>query len=271
MIVIAIKQGIFSALWSMFLIAPPIFAQAAGPANDCSDPAAVWIRYIDALGGQQAVDSLETRVAEARETAPSSFNPAATNTYDYRFEWKSPNKAVVRSTHVVSMFGLPVPFAKTHFIFDGEHWSDFQGKPVPQREARPGRPRREFPTTFEAMWRVTADPLLFAHSSEFYSEFAPANDFGAYPDRCILEAHGKDGRVDFLYFDRAAGFLRAWSLDVSTPRSSHHIIFFFDDYRQAGEVMFPFYIYSDFYKATFRYSKVVHNRPLPDSHFVIRQ
>ncbi len=55
------------------------------------------------------------------------------------------------------------------------------------------------------------------------------------------------------------------------PRNSFYILFRFDDYRQAGEIKFPFYLYCDYYKATFRYTKLTHNQALPDGLFVIRR
>ena len=236
----------------------------------CLDTASVWNRYLDALGGQQALGRLETRIAEARETEPSSFNPRATNTYNYSFEWKSPNQAVMRFAQSESLFGIPLSFGKTRFIFDGAQWSDFRGRANP-REARPGQPFRVFPTTLDAWWRVISDPLFLARPGELYTRFDPANDFASYPDRCILKAYDFDGRVDFLHFDLATGLLRAWRLELRGPRRSSYITFFFDDYRQTGEVKFPFYIYSDYYRATFRFTKVVHNRPLPDSDFVFKR
>jgi hypothetical protein len=46
--------------------------------------------------------------------------------------------------------------------------------------------------------------------------------------------------------------------------------FQFADYRQASTVNFPFSVYFDFYRATFRYT-MVNNKPLPDSDFVAKR
>lgn len=52
------------------------------------------------------------------------------------------------------------------------------------------------------------------------------------------------------------------------PAAQIYVQFQFGDYRQAGAVTFPFSVYFDFYKATFRYTHVVSNKALPGSDFV---
>lgn len=258
----------FPCLW-FSLCWPRASAQTGDPVAACASSELILRRYVGAVGGDEAIRQLETRAADANETEPYSFKPQETSTYKYHFEWKTPNKVVSRSKHVVRMFLAPLPFAKTHFVFDGERWSDFQGKSSQPRNEAAFRKRLVFPNPFHAMLAVGADPLMVARPDELYSGFTLANDFTLYPGQCILEAQGIDGRVDLLYFDAATGFLRAWKLQISQPRHSY-VVFRFDDYRQVGDVKFPFYFYCDFYKAEFRYTKVIHNRPLPDESFVVQ-
>jgi hypothetical protein len=257
-----------TCLWSVCY--PRASAQAGDPAGACASPELILGRYIGAVGGEDAIRQLQTRVADATETEPYSFKPQDTATYKYRFEWKTPNKVVSRSTHVVPMFLAAVPFAKPRFVFDGERWSDFQGKSSQLRNEASVSQRPVFPNPFHAMLSVGADPLMVARG-ELYSGFTLANDFTLYPGQCVLEAQGIDGRADLLYFDATTGLLKTWKLQIYHPRHSAYVVFRFDDYRQAGDVKFPFYLYCDFYKAEFRYTKVIHNRPLPAKRFVIQE
>ena len=255
---------LFSLCW------PRASAQTGDPGAACASSELILRRYIDAVGGEEAIRQLETRTADATETEPYSFKPQETATYKYHFEWKTPDKVVSRSTHVGRMLLARVPFAQTHFIFDGERWSDFQGKSSHPANEAAFRKRLAFPYPFNAMLRVGADPLMVARPDELYSGFTMANDSTLYPGQCVLEAQGTDGRIDVLYFDAIAGFLRTWKLQIYQPRHPFYIVFRFDDYRPAGDVKFPFYLYCDYYKAEFRYTQVIHNRPLSDERFVIQ-
>jgi hypothetical protein len=58
---------------------------------------------------------------------------------------------------------------------------------------------------------------------------------------------------------------------MGLPGSETHTQFQFDDYRQYGPVKIPSSIYFDFYKATFRLTKVVPNPLLSDGEFVPKQ
>jgi hypothetical protein len=265
------KRVIHTGVCVAFLLVGAAVGQRDDPAARCSSADAILSRYIQALGGREALDRLETRVADAKETEPYSFKPHETATYDYHFEWKRPARAVARYTHVVNMLGSPVPFAQAHFIFDGEVWSDSRGRFYREANKAEFRKRLVFDYPQHAMWSVAADPLMVARLKELYSRLSLANDFHSYPDRCIVQAEGIDGRMDMLFFDATTGLLRTWRLNMVQPVQPYYIVFEFDDYRQAGDVVFPFHMHCDFYKATFRYTKVFHNGPLPDAHFVAKR
>jgi hypothetical protein len=87
---------------------------------------------------------------------------------------------------------------------------------------------------------------------------------------CMVRAMATDCRRDLLYFDATTGLLRRWDLQIYQPQRSFYVRFQFDDYREVGSVKFPHYLYVDFYRATFRYTKVVHNPQLRDSDFEIK-
>lgn len=255
---------------AFFLLMIPIWvrAQASGAADACSSSDTILQRYIDALGGKAAVERLASRKAEADESEPSSFNPQATNTYKYEFKWKAPNKAVIKSTHVTKL--MPWNLGSWRFVFDGTSWSDFRGKRLPpQRNAAAWRKNLMFDYPYNALRRVAADPLMVARPQELYSSLVVAND-SSQPALCILRATGLDNRVDRLYFNAVTGLLEKWELQIFQPKNSFYITFKFADYRQAGEVRFPFYLYMDYYKAAFHYTKVAHNMPLSDSDFRLK-
>lgn len=253
----------------LLLIPPFAMAQISSAAvNPCSSPETILQRYIDALGGKAAVEKLASRKAEADESEPSSFNPRATNTYKYEFKWKAPNKAVIKSAHVTKL--MPWNLGSWRFVFDGTAWSDSRGQRLPpQRNEQLWRKRLMFDYPYNAQWRVVADPLMFARPKALYSSFDVVND-SSQPAFCILRAQGWDNRLDRLYFDALTGLLKKWELQMVQPRNSLYITFQFDDYRQAGEVKFPFYVYVDYYKAAFHYTKVAHNMPLSDSDFRLK-
>jgi hypothetical protein len=266
-----VKGVLFGTMWLWFsLCLPHAAAQTSDPGAQCAYSDLILHRYIDAIGGEEAIRRMQTRAADADETEPYSFKPQETATYKYHFEWKAPNKTVSRSTHVERIGGVMEPFMKTHFIFDGERWSDFEGKLLPPQANQVSfRERLVFPYPFYAMLRVASDPLMVARPNDLYSGFTPANDV-TDPGHCVLEAKGIDGRVDLLYFDATTGLLTTWKLQIYQPGHSTYIVFRFDDYRPAGEVKFPLHLYCDVFKADFRYTQVIHNRPLPDEHFVIQ-
>jgi hypothetical protein len=84
---------------------------------------------------------------------------------------------------------------------------------------------------------------------------------------CVLRGNGigKFGheRHDLLFFDAKTGFLKTWQVGIQHKWYS----FEFGDYRKVDTVMFPFYVYFDFYDATFRYSRVVQNERVDDAEF----
>ena len=247
-------------------------AQNDNATNPCSSPETVLQRYIDALGGKAAIESLHTRKARAEEFEPYSFKPQDTATYSYEFKWKAPNKVTVKSIHSVTMLKIvPVPFNSTTFIFDGSTWSDFRGRALPpQRNEQTWRKRLMFDYPHNAMRRVAADPIMIARPNELFSSYELANDLATDPGVCVIAARGIDGRLDHLHFDALTGLLRTWELQMVQPRNSFYLTFRFDDYQQVGTVKFPFKLYVNYYKATFHYKDVKHNVDLPDSDFKLK-
>jgi hypothetical protein len=244
-------------------------ARRAAP--DCTSAGAVLEHYLSAVGGRDAIQEIHTRTSEAIMSDASSWNPQSQNHYRYSFKWKAPNKVVVTDRHVERLFAIPVPFGKWTFKYDGTRWAAERPRNASRADARPdprGRPRPEFGAPDEAMKRIAADPLMPARPNDLYIALDSAGDWFAYPGRCALHGLGDDNRTDTLYFDAQAGFLKAWDLEMLQPPLPSFIIRFeFDDYREAGPIKFPFYVYCDFYRATFKFTSVQHNVPVRDSEF----
>ncbi len=208
-------------------------------------------------------------------TVRESTVGAVTEHYVYRLKWKTPNKVVAESTPYLLNI-LPVSYPNGAFIFDGEAWSNNDRRksrnedrdPAWQRELRHKYAYNEAPQFL--MFRVLADPLMLTRATELYASLEV--DPGAPADLCVLRAYGTDEwrnrREDVLSFDARTGLLKTWKIETGLPTHKFHVQFEFDDYRQVGATKFPFQIYYDFYKATFRYTKVVTNVALPDSDFV---
>jgi hypothetical protein len=254
-------------------------AQVSNAGADCSSPEAVLQRYIDAVGGEAAAQHIETRLTEAEEYQPATYKPTSMEHFKYRFKWKAPNKVVFR--HTDYWFGFPARtfLGMVTFKFDGQNWSDFQGRatrneentPLWRRKLKADYPMFDYPQGMMA--RVVADPLMLARSKEFYSSFEVSNDVKASPGDCVLRASLARSRLrDTLTFDAQSGLLKTWEIEdpIQQPSKPHYYHFQFGDYRQVGDVKFPFYIYFDFYQATFRFTKVVHNPRLADSDFALK-
>jgi hypothetical protein len=237
-------------------------------ASVCSSAETVLQRYTEAVGGKAATE-VQTRVMTAKE----STGARVTERYVYRFKWKAPNKVVAESTPYLFNV-LPVSYPNGAFIFDGESWSNNDRRksrneerdPAWQRELRHKYPYNESPDFL--MYRVLADPLMLTRATELYASLEP--DLAAPAGLCVLRAYGTDvwrnKREDILSFDSPTGLLKTWKIEAGKT----WVQFDFDDYRQVGAIKFPFQIHYDFYKSTFRYTKVVSNVALPDSDFVSR-
>lgn len=241
-------------------------AQSNSSDSDCATPEIVFQRYLAALGGQTALDQVQTLVIDARELEPHSFNPQDTAHYRDQFRWKSPNRVVAKQHQF--------PFGWTTFIYNGTAWSNMDGRVSHNDDSTPAwrkdlrlSPYNDAP--FFLMYRVVADPMLLATTRNLYSSF---ETLPGTPEMCILQAIGKSEwgreRLDILSFDAKSGLLKTWAIQMGQPGSETHIHFQFDDYRQSGAVKIPFSIYFDFYKATFLLTKVVQNSPISDGEFV---
>jgi hypothetical protein len=226
----------------------------------CPSSEKVLQRYTDAVGGK-AISEIQSRTMTAKE---STIYRGVTEHWLYRFKWKAPNKVVAES--VPYLFNiLPASYPNGAFIFDGEAWSNNDRRrsrnedsdPAWKRELRHKYPYNESPDFL--MYRVIADPLMLTHATELYASLEP--DREAPPGLCVLRAYGtnewRNRREDTLSFDARTGLLKTWKIEAGVPTHKTYVEFQFDDYRKVDAIRFPFQIYYDFYKATFRYTKVV--------------
>jgi hypothetical protein len=234
-------------------------------APECATPEIVFERYVTALGGQAALNQVQTLVIEANETEPHTFNPQKIAHYRYQFKWKSPNRVVVKQQQF--------PWGWTTFIYSGTAWSNFDGRVSHNEDNTPAwrkdlrsSPYNDYPQFL--MYRVVADPILLATTTDLYHSF---ESLPGTPGMCVLQASGKSewgrARRDVLSFEAKSGLLRTWTIQMGQPGSETHTQFQFSDYRQSGPLRIPFSIYFDFYKATFHFTKVIANVSLSDAEF----
>ena len=261
--------ALLSLLLCLLSLRGHALAQNNSSGPDCATPEIVLQRYVAAVGGQAALNQVQTLVVEAHETEPHTFNPQDTAHYRYQFKWKSPNRVVVKQHQF--------PFGWTTFIYSGTAWSNFDGRVSHNEDNTPAwrndlrsSPYNDYPQFL--MYRVVADPTMLATTKNLYRSF---ETLPGTPEMCVLQAIGKSEwgreRRDILSFDAKSGLLKTWAIQMGLPGSETHAHFQFDDYRQAGPVKIPFSIYFDFYKATFHFTKVVPNALLSDGEFVPKQ
>jgi hypothetical protein len=230
----------------------------------CGSAQDVIQRYVNALGGEAAIKQVKSLRIEASETEPHTFDPQSMAHSRYWFEWQAPNRMRVHRHYLLSPATV---------IFDGTAWSQHNGHaghnqdPTPewQRKLRQ-LPYNDFPEMQE--FRVMANPLLLTVASELYQELAVVP---GEPGTCVVGGSGTNERGyqrrDFLAFDERSGLLRSWRIQAEL-RQGNYFEFRFDDYRQAGQIVIPYSVYYDFYRALFRVTKVAVNVPIPNSDFV---
>ena len=272
-------------LW-LIVIAIPAAAQSNPSATQCSSPEVILQHYVTALGGEAAIQGIQTSEIETEETRPATFKPTSLDHNRWKFKWKAPNKVQVKQ--MSPPFGITIMprLPSSTFMFDGQAWSNYRGRvshnedrvPPLRRSLRAKYPYNDYPQNM--MNRVVADPLMIARSGDLYSSFTADSDFTASPGYCILHATGPDEfgyrRLDTLYFDAESGLLKSWRiqarsrLQANFSEQSDFFKFQFDDYRQVDAVKIPFSIYFSFYKANFHFTKVRFNQQLPDAEFTPR-
>jgi hypothetical protein len=243
----------------------PVAGQSNSPPPDCATPEVVFQRYVAALGGEAALNQVQTLVTEARATEPHTFSPQDTAHYRYKFKWRLPNQVAVEEHYLLSPATI---------IFDGNTWSNFNGRVSHNEDSTPAwrtklrsRAYNDYPEFL--MFRVVADPMLVATTRNLYDGFEILPGAAGV---CVLQANGTSEwgreRHDILSFDAKSGLLRTWAIQMGLPGQETYTRFQFDDYRQSGPVQIPFSIYFDFYKATFHLTKVVPNALLSDAEFL---
>lgn len=256
-----LRFRLFFLLWLWCVV-----AQSVAAGQSCGTADAVIAHYDNALGGEAALNRLQTLAIEAKATEPHTFDPSSTAHYDYRFEWKSPDRVRVRQHYALTW---------ATYIFDGQAWSLEDGKTSHNEDNTPEWRRRLMRIPYNddpqfLMFRVVANPLLVATTKNLYRRYEPV---AGAPGTCELVAFGPSvwGRHrDRLVFDARSGLLQRWEIEAGPPGDNAHFEFEFGDYRPAGELKTPRFIYFDFYKTQFRITAVTVNAPEQDGDFVIR-
>jgi hypothetical protein len=248
---------------------PAAAQNAAMPA--CGSPDAVLAHYATALGGQAALDSMQTLVMEAGATEPHTFNPASTEHDHYRFEWRAPGKVRVRQHYALTW---------ANWIYDGQAWSLWNGKLSHNDDATPEQQKKLKVLPYNddpqfLMFRVAANPLLVATTRNLYRRYALAPGASG---TCVLAAFGTSAwgeRRDALTFNAENGLLKTWAIETGQsgagqPGEPAQVSFQFDDYQPAGNLLVPRLLFFDFYGTAFRINRVAVNASVDDAGFVPR-
>jgi hypothetical protein len=240
-------------------------------APECGSADTVLARYIAAVGGQAALDQLQTLAIEARATEPHTFNPASTEHDHYRFEWRAPGKVRVKQHYALTW---------ANWIYDGQAWSLRNGKLSHNDDATPEQQKKLKVLPYNddpqfLMFRVAANPLLVATTRNLYLRYALAPGASG---TCVLAAFGTSAwgeRRDALTFNAENGLLKTWAIETGQsgagqPGEPAQVSFQFDDYQPAGNLLVPRLLFFDFYGTAFRINRVAVNASVDDAGFVPR-
>lgn len=250
-----------NTLLCLLLASAGAAAQAATGASDCGTPQAVLDRYVEAVGGEAAVNQLKSLAIEAHAEEPHTFNPQSTAHYKYWFKWLAPNRVAVRWHYLLSPGTA---------LFDGAHWSNFDGRLSHNYDALSPlqlKRRARYPYLEDPQWmmyRIAANPIQLAADKGLYGGFESLPGTSA---TCVLQAEWTTIRRDKLTFNAETGLLEAWKIQVGPPEQDAYFEFRFDDYRPAGPVKIPWSIYFDSSQTTITVTRVVYNPSLTEAQF----
>jgi len=229
----------------------PAARSLAAPKNEPTNPLPsieqILARYIEALGGKDAITRLTSRVARGKVDMPGVSRGGTFEVYA-----KAPNKSV--STLDV----YPVGVIKQGFN-GREGWD--QTKETGLQDA------------------VGEDLAALERDSDFYSPLRlkvkyPKITLGGkmnigYREAYVIEAHPTIGEVEKLYFEKESGLLIRWDVVRATVEGKALAVVYLDDWRKIDGVRLPFLISQSFPGFTFvlKFEDVKHNLPVDDALF----
>jgi hypothetical protein len=257
--IITCTVGNFSAFGSTPLNFSSALAQAQTPAarslaapkieatNPLPSVEQILARYIEALGGKDAIIRLTSRVARGRVDMPGVRRGGTFEVYA-----KAPNKSV--STLDV----YPIGIIKQGF--NGRDGWD-QTKETGLQDA------------------VGEDLAALERDADFYSPLRlkvkyPKMTLGGkvnigYREAYMVEAQPTIGEVEKLYFEKESGLLIRWDVVRATVEGKALAVVYLDDWRMIDGVRLPFLISQSFPGFTFvlKFEDVKHNLPVDDTLF----
>src|SRR5579884_2875339 len=214
------------------LLAAAIFAFSSHSSAASKTPDQILAGYVEAVGGQAALDRIETREIEAHRGHSKVV-----------YYWQKPNKVLLVD-------------GKEKMGYDGGSGWMLSSK---KRVSR-------LPKGNEKLLLTDADPVRFVHLKQLYSDLTSGNP-ATLDDRAmdVIVAPNDRGQTTF-YFDSATHLL-ARIEDKGEISAYYKHITDFDDYREKDGIRLPFRIVHESNEpggdsVEIRFNKVAHNVPL---------
>lgn len=207
----------------------------------------IFSRYVELLGGREAIGRLRSQVIRGRV----AYGEAEAFPGTFEILQKAPGKWYVQRA---------AEDGTRRAGSDGETAWDMEprGGPVRMEEAAALDALREFDLHRDLRWR------------EFYPRTI-VHGAGALDGHevHVIEAQPEKGYIVWFYFDAVTGYLRARERREAGPDGTVATRTYYDDFREVGGVKVPHYVRhtgpdSDW---TLRVQSVQHNVPLPDARF----
>ncbi|MDQ3686718.1 MAG: hypothetical protein M3430_14140 [Acidobacteriota bacterium] len=207
----------------------------------------ILARYVEALGGKDAITRLTSRVARGKVDMPGVSRGGTFEVYA-----KAPNKSV--STLDV----YPIGVIKQGFN-GREGWD--QTKETGLQDA------------------AGEDLAALERDSDFYSPLRLKVKYPkmtlrgkmniGYRGAYLIEAQPTIGEVEKLYFEKESGLLIRWDVVRATVEGKALAVVYLDDWRKIDGVRLPFLISQSFPGFTFvlKFEDVKHNLPVDDALF----
>jgi hypothetical protein len=226
--------------------AKPATEVAAVPAENLPKADQLIDKYVEALGGKDAIQKITSRVEKGTLIAGEMKAPV--DVYA-----KAPDKRIA----IVHM-----PGGDSSTAFDGQvGWL-----------GAPGRPAREMSAAESDSVRIDAEIFFGTDLSQLFHSFRVKSE-EKIGDRDVYEVSAlNEGRPPVkLYFDAQSGLLVRLTRYVDTPLGSNPTQIDFADYRDAGGVQVPYRwtIARPSGRFTIQLEELHQNVPVDDSKFIM--
>lgn len=235
----------FALFLSIIAVPQTLFSQKdVAPARTIDSLPSVDIildRYVNALGGKEAIEKLTTRV---RKGTVQITDVAATGTVE-RFQ-KAPNK--LKATQHIPGYGT------IQTVFDGN--AAWYGRPEIPLQQPHGAWLADIRRQADFYWPLNLKQI-------FPTLKLKGKTLVGRRTAYLVEAIPAEGSTELLYFDAETGLLTRQ--DIKTVEGTQTVTTLFEDYREVDGIMLVFTIRQG--PMTIRYTEVKHNVPIDDSLF----